>query len=106
MSASGNMIQSVVSTIALGAMYAFVFWRVAKREKNKVIEFGGLALGSVFVLAAAMKIPALPDWILGGLVLLFFLLSFLMMFFLLRQGLDALRRRKQARRGTDGTDGN
>ena len=106
MAASGNIIQSVISTIALGAMYAFVFWRVAKREKNKAIEFGGLALGSVFVLAAAMKIPGIPDWILGGLVLLFFLLSFLMMFFLVRQGLDALRSRKRTRKGTDGTDRN
>jgi hypothetical protein len=106
MAASGNMIQSVIRTIALGGMYAFVFWRLAKREKNKVIEFGGLALGSVFVLAAAIKIPGLPDWILGGLVFLFFLLSFLMMFFLVRQGLDALRNRKRSTKDADSADGN
>ena len=88
------MIQSVLSAIVLGGMYAFVFWRLARREKNKVIEFGGLALGSVFVMAAAMKLPNIPDWALAGLFLLFFLLSCLMMFFLVRQGLDWLRSKK------------
>jgi preprotein translocase subunit YajC len=95
MATSGNMIQSVLSGVALGGMYAFVFWRLARREKNKVIEFGGLALGSFFVMAALMKVPNLPDWVLPGLFLLFFLLSCLMMFFLARQGLDWLRSRKQ-----------
>jgi hypothetical protein len=76
-------------------MYAFVLWRVARREKNKVIEFGGLALGSVFVMAAAMRVPNIPEWVLAGTFLLFFVLSCLMMFFLLRQGLDAIRNRKR-----------
>ena len=99
MATSGALVQSVLSCAALGCMYTFVFWRVARREKNKVIEFGGLALGSVFVLAAAIKIPGLPGWALAGVTLLFFLLSFLMFFFLVRQAIDALRRRKQARKG-------
>ena len=97
MATSGNMVQSILSGIALGGMYAFVFWRLARREKNKVIEFGGLALGSFFVMAAVMKVPNLPDWVLPGLFLLFFLVSCLMMFFLLRQGLDWFRSRKQAK---------
>ena len=91
------MIQSVLSGVGLGGMYAFVFWRLARREKNKVIEFGGLALGSFFVMGAVMKVSNLPDWVLPGLFLLFFLLSCLMMFFLARQVLDWLRSKKQAR---------
>jgi hypothetical protein len=87
--------QTLVSGIFLGGLYAFVFWRIARRDKNKVIEFGGLALGSVFVLAAAIKVPNLPGWVVPGLGLLFFLLSFLMMFFLVRQAYDAIRRKKQ-----------
>ncbi len=97
MATSGNKIQSVLSGIDLGGMYAFVFWRLARREKNKVIEFGGLALGSFFVMAAVMKVPNLPDWVLRGLFLLFFLLSCLMIFFLVRQGLDWLRSRKRVK---------
>ena len=96
MATSGNMIEGILSGVALGGMYAFVFWRVARREKNKVIEFGGLALGSFFVMAAVTRVPHLPDWVLLGLFLLFFLLSCLMMFFLVRQGLDWLRTRKRA----------
>ena len=91
------MIQSVLSGVALGGMYAFVFWRLARREKNKVIEFGGLALGSFFVMAAVMKVPNLPDWVLPGLFLLFFLLSCLMMFFLARQCFDWLRSKRRAK---------
>ena len=88
-------IQTLVSGIALGGLYAFVFWRIAKRDGNKVIEFGGLALGAVFVLAAAIKVSNLPDWVVPGVGLLFFLLSFLMVFFLVRQAYDALRRKKR-----------
>ena len=96
MTANGSgAIQTLVSGIALGGFYAFVFWRIAKRNENKVIECGGLALGSVFVLAAAIKVPNLPSWVVPGLGFLFFLLSFLMMFFLLRQAYDALRRKKR-----------
>ncbi len=95
--AGNSVIPSVLSGIALGGMYAFVFWRLARREKNKVIEFGGLALGFFFVMAAVIKVPNLPDWVLPGMFLLFFLLSCLMMFFLVRQGFDWLRSRKRAK---------
>lgn len=88
-------IQSLISGIALGGLYAFVFWRIAKRNENRVIEFGGLALGSVFVLAAATKAPDLPSWVVPGLGILFFLLSFLMMFFLVKQACEALRGKKR-----------
>ena len=88
-------VQSLVSGVALGGLYAFVFWRIARRNENKVIEFGGLALGAVFVLAAAVKVPNLPGWVVPGLGLLFFLLSFLMMFFLVQQTYRALRRKKR-----------
>jgi hypothetical protein len=95
MVASGT-IKGLMSAIALGVLYSFVFWRASNREGgNKVIEFGGLALGSVFVLAAAIKIPGLPGWVVPGLGILFFLLSFLMMFFLVQQAYRALRRKKR-----------
>lgn len=63
--------------------------------ENKVIEFGGLALGAVFVLAAATKAPDLPGWVVPGLRILFFLLSFLMMFSLVRQAYGAFSRKKR-----------
>ena len=95
MTSGTGTIQTLVSGIALGGIYAFTLWRIAKRDNKKVIEFGGLALGSVFVLAAAIKAPNLPDWVVPALGILFFLLSFLMMFFLVRQAYGALRRRKR-----------
>jgi len=48
-----------------------------------------------FVMIAAMKIPNLPDWVAPGLGILFLLLGFLMMFFLMQQGYNAIRRRKR-----------
>lgn len=92
--ATSQTIQTLISGIALASLYGFVLWRVGKRQGNKVIEFGALALGSVYLLSAAVKVPNLPDWIVSGLGILFLLLSALMLWFLMRQAVDALRRRK------------
>lgn len=96
MAGSGSIIQSVISGIALVACYGFVLWRVARRNAgNRVIESGSLALAVVFVMVAAMKIPNVPDWIAPSLAILFLLLGFLMIFFLMQQGYNAIRRKKK-----------
>ena len=53
-----------------------------------------MALVLFFVMAAATKVPSIPDWVVPGLGILFLLLSFLMIFFLIQQGYDAIRRRR------------
>jgi len=61
MTTSGSgAIQTLISGIALGGLYAFVFWRIAKRNENKVIEFGGLALGSVLFWRRQPRRPICP----------------------------------------------
>jgi len=97
-------IQNLVRGIALASLYAFVLWRVGRRDENKVIEFGALALGSFFLLAAAMKVPTLSDWVVPGLGILFVLLSALMFWFLMRQAVDALRRKKEIKRAQHRAD--
>ena len=96
MAASGSIVQSVVSGAALIGFYGLVFWRIVKQNAgNRVIESGVLALAVAFVMIAAMKIPNLPDWVAPGLGILFLLLGFLMMYFLMQQGYNAIRRRKR-----------
>jgi len=96
MAASGSVVQSIVSGVALVGFYGLVFWRIVKQNPgNRVIESGVLALAVAFVMVAAMKIPNLPDWVAPGLGILFLLLGFLMIFFLVQQGYNAIRRRKR-----------
>jgi hypothetical protein len=92
--AGNNVVQSVISFFGVCGVYAFVFWRMARRRKSKVIAFGGLALGCFFVMAVASRVSnTVPFWAVAALYLLFFLLICLMIFFLGRQGYVALRLR-------------
>jgi uncharacterized membrane protein len=96
MVASGGVVQSVVSGIALVVFYAFSFWRIAKRNAgNKVIESGSLAAVVFAIMVAAMKVPNILDWLEPSLAILFLLLGFLMIFFLMQQGYNAIRRKKR-----------
>jgi hypothetical protein len=96
MVASGSgTIQTLISGIVVGGAYAFVLWRVAKHPGgNRVMQCAGLAIGVVFVLGAAMKVPGVPDWVLLGLFYLFLLLALLMVFFLVQRGYDAIRHKE------------
>jgi hypothetical protein len=96
MAASGSAVQSVVSGVALIGFYGLAFWRILRRNAgNRVIESGVLALAVAFVMGAVMKILSLPDWVAPSLGILFLLLGFLMIFFLMQQGYNAIRRRKR-----------
>jgi hypothetical protein len=96
MATSGGVIEGVISGVALVGFYSFVLWRIAKcNAGNRVIECGSLALVVVFMMVAAMKVPNLPEWVAPGLGILFLLLGFLMIFFLIKQGYNAIRRRKR-----------
>jgi hypothetical protein len=47
-----------------------------------------------FLMMLLIKVPSLPDWVLPSLGLLLFLLCLLTMFFLLVQGVQAIRQSK------------
>jgi hypothetical protein len=86
----------LVSGFVLVSFYGLVLWRIAKRNAgNRVIECGSLALVVVFAIVATMKVPNLPDWVAPSLGVLFLLLGFLMIFFLIQQGYNAIRHRKR-----------
>lgn len=62
-----STLQAVISSVALIGSYAFVSWRIIRSNPgNRVIECGSIALVVFFVMAAAFRIPNLPDWIVPG----------------------------------------
>jgi len=96
MASAGNALGNVVSGVVLVGVYAGVLWRIVKRNPgNRVIECGSIALVIFFVMAAAIKIPDIPDWVIPGLGVLFLLVGFLMIFLLMQQGYNAIRRRRR-----------
>ncbi len=96
MVASGGVVRSVVSGMALIVFYAFALWRVARRNTgNRVIECGCLTLIVFALLMATVNIPNLPDWVAPRLGILLLLLGLLTMVFLVQQGYNAIRGKKQ-----------
>jgi len=86
--------QTAVGGLIVLAFYSFSFWRIFKSNRgNRVIECGILALMCMLVLVTAMKIREVPEWALGGIGLLLFILCLLTMGFLFQQGYRAIRLR-------------
>lgn len=83
-----------VRSLGLLAFNSFVFWQIFKTNPaNRVIRCGVIALVVFAALAVLMKVPWVPDWVLGSLGLLLFFLCLLTMGFLFQQGYRAIRRR-------------
>lgn len=79
----------------MAAVYWLSLWRIIKGNRgNRVIECGSITLMLLFLMLLLMKITSLPEWVLPSLGLLLFLLCLLTMFFLLVQGVHAIRHRK------------
>jgi 4-hydroxybenzoate polyprenyltransferase len=86
--------QTTARGLGLLAFYLLVFWQIFKtHEGNRVVRCGVIALTVCFALAALMKMPAVPDWVLGSVGLLLLFLCLLTMAFLFQQGYRAIRSR-------------
>jgi|SRR4051812_4415888 hypothetical protein len=80
--------------LGLLAFYLFTFWQVFRANPgNKVVRCGIIALVVFAALAVLMKVPSVPDWVLGSVGLLLFSLSLLTMGFLFQRGYRAIRRK-------------
>ncbi len=79
----------------MAAVYCLSLWRTIKGNRgNRVIECGSIALILLFFMMLLVKLPNVPDWVLLSLGLLLLLLCLLTIFFLLLQGIQAIRHRK------------
>lgn len=79
----------------MAVVYWLSLWRIIKGNRgNRVIECGGVTLMLAFLMMLLIKVPTLPDWLLPSLGVLIFLLCLLTVFFLLLQGVRAIRNRK------------
>lgn len=87
--------RAAASFLIVAVVYWLSLWRIIKGNRgNRVIECGSITLMLAFLMMLLMKIPNLPDWLLPSLGVLIFLLCLLTMFFLLLQGVQAIRNRK------------
>jgi len=85
-------VRSILSFLVVAVVYLLSLWRIIKGNRgNRVIEYGSITLMLFFLMMLLMKLKSVPDWVLPSLGLLLFLLCLLTMFFLLLQGLQAIR---------------
>ena len=88
-------VRPIVSFLIVAVVYWLSLWRIIKGNRgNRVIECGSITLMLFFLIMLLMKLSNVPDWVLPSLGLLLLLLCLLTMFFLLIQGLQAIRHRK------------
>jgi thiol:disulfide interchange protein len=88
-------LRPIVSFLVVAVVYWLSLWRIFKGNRgNRVIECGSIALMLFFLMMLLIKLKNLPDWVLPSLGLLLFLLCLLTMFFLVLQGVQAIRHRK------------
>jgi thiol:disulfide interchange protein len=88
-------VRSILSFLVVAVVYWLSLWRIIKGNRgNRVIECGSITLMLFFLMMLLMKLRNVPDWVLPSLGLLLFLLCLLTMFFLLLQGVQAIRHRK------------
>jgi hypothetical protein len=88
-------VRPIASFLVVAVVYWLSLWRVIKGNcGNRVIECGSIALMLFFLMMLLIKLTNLPDWVLPSLGLLLFVLCLLTMFFLLVQGVQAIRHRK------------
>jgi hypothetical protein len=92
---------TVLRSIGLFLLYAYMFWRLFKDNRgNRVIQCGSITLMLFLVMVALMRIPSFPVDYVAWLGPALFLLCMLTMFFLFQQGYRALRSR-WVRRSTE-----
>jgi hypothetical protein len=90
-----SILRPIASFLVVAVVYWLSLWRIIKGNRgNRVIECGSITLMLFFLMMLLMKFPNLPDWVLSSLGLLLFLLCLLTMFFLVVQGVQAIRHRK------------
>jgi len=89
----------------VAVVYWSSLWRIIKGNRgNRVIEWGSIALMLFFLMMLLIRLKNLPDWVLPSLGMLLFLLCLLTMFFLVLQGVQAMRHRKSKTSASSSSD--
>ena len=92
--------QIVARALLVFGLYAFSFWRMARRYRgDKFIEFGSFTLIAFFLVLALRRVPTLPEWILDSLTLWMYLLCLITLGFMFQQIYRAIRNKMRKRRG-------
>jgi predicted Abi (CAAX) family protease len=73
-------------------MYVFSITRIIRKNRgDKFIEFGSLTLMAFLLWLWLRKLPGIPDWLLGSIVVLMYSLCLLALGFMFQQIYRAVR---------------
>jgi CDP-diglyceride synthetase len=103
---TAHAVRSILSSLLVAVACSLFFWRIIKSNRgNRVIECGSIALMLGILMMLLMKLTNLPKSVLTSLGLLVLVLCLMTMFFLLVQGVHAIRHRNsKATRSGSGTN--
>jgi hypothetical protein len=92
---NANISGAVVGSAGLVLAYGLSLWRIFKSNPgDKFIQSASVTVWVFVVTIAAIRIHYFPEWVLTSLEVLLYLLTFLSIFFMSRDGYRALRHRK------------
>jgi hypothetical protein len=85
----------IIGGIIVPRVYFAVFWRIGRRSAgNRILECAGIA-GCLFMVSmACMRIPGCPPEVAAAFGLLAVFAGIAMIFFLVKRGFAATRRRE------------
>jgi hypothetical protein len=90
-----NIARAIVGSAGVVLAYGLSLWRIFKSNPgDKFIQSATVTVMVLVVTLAAIRINYFSDWVLTSLEVLLYLLTFISIFFMFRDGYRALRRRK------------
>jgi hypothetical protein len=98
MAVNPNVVGGIVGSAGLILAYGASLWRIFKGNPgDRFIQSASITVMVLVVMIAAMRSKFFPDWVVGALEVLVYLLAFLSIFFMFQQGYQAFRRRKHVK---------
>ena len=90
-----NIARAIEGSAGVVLAYGLSLWRIFKSNPgDKFIQSATVTVMVLVVTLAAIRINYFSDWVLTSLEVLLYLLTFISIFFMFRDGYRALRRRK------------
>lgn len=92
-----HVTQSILGIISVALYWALCLWIIVRRNpRNGLIACGCVTIATLIVTAGVSKIPGVPDWIVGLLGLLTFVLALLTLGIFIKRLIQERRGRRSS----------